>query len=257
MSSIVVATKPSRRRRVAKMRKPRLVRASPQDRTYRFTRVVSSNDGEVNVGHIALRTDGFGKPKFYSPGLAVSGSTLQIVFSLSNFDIYFDGALVSTVSVPGYTEFTGLFDEWMIEKVELMCLPTYNSHGIVSGTNVSQLPWIAFAEDNDDANSTSLNALQQFAGVKYTQLTSSKEDQTARPLCVLHPKPQMTVFRSTSTSAYSRPTKPIWIDCANNGTPHYGFKMALDEPYSGYAINTTITSINFIAKIYYAFRGVV
>lgn len=257
MSSIMGPARSNKRRRVTKMRKPKLVRAPPQDRVYRFTRVVSSNDGEVNVGHIALRTDSLGKPRFYSPGLVVSGSTLQIVFSLSNFDIYFDGALVSTVAVPGYTEFTGLFDEWMIEKVELMCLPTYNSHGIVSGSNVSQLPWIAYAEDNDDANSTSLNALQQYSGVKYTQLTSSKNDQNAKPLCVLHPKPAMTVQRSTSTSAYSRPTKPIWIDSTNNGTPHYGFKMALDEPYSGFSTNTTITSINFIAKIYYAFRGVV
>lgn len=244
-----------RKRPAKKARVPRTLAVKPADRIYRFTRTVSTNDGELNTTNIQLRTDALGHPRFYAAGAAVSGDNLQMVFSLSSFDIYLNGALTSTQNPPGYSEFTALFDEWCIEKVELFALPTFCSNDIATGTSAAQLPWIVYAEDNDDAADTPCRNLQQVAGAKYTQLTSI--GQQPKPLCVLHPKPAMAAYRSATSFAYSRPSGRTWIDCANSTTPHYGFKCALDNSYSGYNTNSTYAVVNFVAKIHYAFRGVI
>ena len=142
-----------------------------------------------------------------------------------------------------------------LEKVELFALPTFCTNDIATGTKAAQLPWIVYAEDNDDAADTPCRNLQQVAGAKYTQLTAI--GQQPKPLCVLHPKPAMAAYRSATSFAYSRPSGRTWIDCANSTTPHYGFKCALDNSYSGYNTNATYAVVNFVAKIHYAFRGVI
>ena len=124
---------------------------------------------------------------------------------------------------------------------------------MATGTSAAQLPWIVYSEDNDDAADTPCRNLQQYAGAKYTQLTNI--GQHPAPLCVLHPKPAMAAYKSSTSFAYSRPSGRTWIDVANSTTPHYGFKCALDNSYSGYNTNATYGVVNFVAKIHYAFRG--
>lgn len=257
MSSLVTRSAPKRRRATKGMSKPKLVRSvRPQDRVHRFVRTCSTNDGGSNVANISLRTDALGKPTFYANGLAVSSDSLQFVFSLSSFDVYFGGLLTSTTAVPGFAEFTSLYDEWCIEKVEIFAMPTFSNNGIVAGSSAAQLPWIVYAEDNDDNNAASCTALQQYAGAKYTQLVTL-DSLNPKPLCVLHPKPSTAMYRSSTGFAYGRPKGNVWIDAQYSTTPHYGMKWALDDSYAGYNASTTIGVVNVVAKIHYAFRGAI
>ena len=169
-----------RKRPAKKARVPRTLAVKPADRIYRFTRTVSTNDGELNTTNIQLRTDALGHPRFYAAGAAVSGDNLQMVFSLSSFDIYLNGALTSTQNPPGYSEFTALFDEWCIEKVELFALPTFCTNDIATGTSAAQLPWIVYAEDNDDAADTPCRNLQQVAGLN---TLNSQRSANSRSRC--------------------------------------------------------------------------
>lgn len=219
---------------------------------HRFIRTVSTNDGTSNTTHIQLRTDALGRPVFYAPGAAVSATDLEFVFSLSSFDVYFAGSLTSTQNVPGYTDFSSLFDQWCIEKVEFFILPTYSTQTVSVGTPANQLPWFVYVEDNDDAAATTVNALQQYPEAKYTQLIN--QQLHPKPLCVLHPKPALAIYRSATGFSYGEPKGTQWVDMANTTTPHYGFKIALDDAYSGYTTLTNFAQLNVIAKIHYAFR---
>jgi len=94
--------------------------------------------------------------------------------------------------------------------------------------------------------------LQQCPGARYTQLVNS--DLHAKPLAVIHPKPAVAMYRSSTSFAYGEPKGKQWVDMANTTTPHYGFKMALDNAYSGYQTGFTFGALNIVAKIHYAFR---
>lgn len=247
-----------KRRRTAKStltmyRKPKLMRSPvTKDTVHRFIRTVSTNDGGANTTNIQIRTNALGLPQYYAAGAAVSADNIQFVFSLSSFDVYFAGSLTSTQNVPGYTDFASLYDQWCIEKVELLAMPTFSQGGVVTGSSSNQLYWHIYAEDNDDNAATSVNQLQQYPGCKYTQFTNSGvHPQT---LAVLHPKPAMAMYRSATGFSYGEPKGRQWIDMANTTTPHYGFKMALDNSYAGYGANTTVGCLNIVARIHFAFR---
>lgn len=140
----------------------------------------------------------------------------------------------------------------MIEKVEIFAMPTWSQQVIVATSGANQLPWCIFDEDNDDANTTSVNALQQCPGARYTQFCGN--GLNVKPLCVIHPKPAEAMYRSSTGFAYGESKGPRWVDMAYTTTPHYGLKMALDNAYSGYAANATVGALNIVAKIHYAFK---
>lgn len=73
--------------------------------------------------------------------------------------------------VPGYTEFTGMFDQYKICAVKVMIIPMYNvAQGTVS-TNLNYYRFISAIDYNDSTAPTSLNDLRQYKTCKVTART--------------------------------------------------------------------------------------
>lgn len=154
--------------------------------------------------------------------------------------------------VTGVTEFTSLYDQFMILGVMVKIIPmtqpnlTTISSTATSGATGYPIPQIAYAVDYDDASNDSLLTLQQ--------RSTTKEKSIIKPVSfyVKGPRPSQTVFGT----GYSIPKGPIWINCANSGTPHYGAKVVLwAQNYVAAPSQPTTFRFKIIKKYYIRFRG--
>lgn len=229
-------------------KKPKLVR-SPAERVYKFTRLASSNSNATNALPLQIKTNSLtGRPEF-STGVT-SGSNLQLRFSLTTTDIYLNGLLSSSFDMPGFSDFTNLFEEYRLDKVDIMVLPTYSNNGIITGSSPSQLPWIVYVADSTDNDGENSLELMQRPNAKFTQLTNLGQEPPV--LCSVYPKSQAVL--SGSTTPQSPGTR--WVSTDDATIPHFGFKMALDDSYNGYTVNTTLCQFNLILRYHVSFKGV-
>lgn len=223
------------------------------DRTYRFARTVSSNQA---VDYLTLGTDALGVYKYFNG--ANNATNMQVTFSLQQMVVLLGGTAQITSLVPDYAEFTSLFDQWCIEKVELSIIPTFTNQGGMNNRDID-LQNHVYATDNDDSGSATANQLQQYAKCKYTQLTEILKDGAPRPLAVWKPRPAVAMYQTGATFAYGAmdmSNKPTWVDVAYPTVPHYAFKMAIDNNGGTATANATTAYLNVVAKIHYAFKTV-
>jgi hypothetical protein len=120
------------------------------------------------------------------------------------------GASLGTV--PDYTDFTTLFDQYRIMQLEVRYIPIY-APGEFPGT-------ISSVIDYDDANTISESQALQYQTLQVTALY--------QPFYrVLHPRSADIVYNGNVTVAYGQNRGPQWIDVASPDVPHYGLKLAL------------------------------
>jgi len=238
-------TKAAKSRKVGKKGKKQMVPRGPK--TYSFTRLASSNAGTANGLPIQLATDLLGRPKF-STGFT-SGENLALAFRLDQVDIYLNGTVGSTFALPGYTDFTNLFDQYCIKKIDVFVYPSWVSAGIGNTTLVGWLPWVVYAADYDNASSTGAQSLMQYDKAKYTQFLAYNKTPQSNKLISF--KPQASLSIETVTGAVgSSPTDDVWISTTRANVQHFGFKMALDDSYNGSSPGTTYAGINIVCKYY-------
>lgn len=231
-----------------KQRKPK--QPLPNDIVpYRFIRTASSNANTANALPISIKTNSItGRPEF-TTGLT-SSTNMALVFQLGRFDIYLGGSLASSAPMPGSGEFPTLFDEYRIEKVDIMVLPSYSGSDIHTGSSASQLPWIVHSVDETDATSSSSDDLMQHQDAKWTQLIQGIKPYWLRTL-----KPSVAMTVTGSGTAAEIKTSP-WLSTDNINTNHFGMKLALDDSYNGVNTNTTVTQLNIITRYHLTFRGI-
>lgn len=220
-----------------------------------FTRIASSNQGASNALPILIQTDSLtGRPNFTNT--VNSGQNLALQFRLDQVDLYLNGSLSSTFAVPNYTEFTNLFDEYCIKKVEVMVLPSYASAG-PSASVASWIPWVVHATDYDDTSSTGATSLMQYTGAKFTQLLGSVGQANAVPIRTVKPRPKLEILTAAGGNGVFHQDKDVWVVSANPTCPHLGFKMSLDDSYSGGTTGTVVCGLNIVCKYTIACRDVV
>lgn len=218
---------------------------------YKFTRFVSTGQSGVTL---TTGTTGTGQPVFISG--AVAAQTLQMDFALDAYRVYLGGVAVATVAVPGYNEFSLLFDKFRIDYVELFYTNSamaLNNTGTPAGF---QMPGIVYVVDTDDANSTTAQDLQQFAVAKYTQLAGDQAGM--KLLAKFKPKPSVAVYDTpTNVGGVADMTgKSLWLDCGTPDIRHYGFKMAIDQLALSTDLNKIYTQINFQVRYHFSFKDV-
>lgn len=250
MSSMVKrVTKKSSKAKSSMVRRYKTPRLPTDQTVYRFLRTGSSNANATNALPIQIKTNSLtGRPEF-STGLT-SSTELSMLFSLSTIDIYLNGLLSSSFDIPLTADFRNLFDEYKIEKIDIMVLPTYANNGVVLGASAAQLPWIVHCVDTTDVDGENSLELMQHQDAKMTQLTYLA--QNAPYLRSFRPKVRDTLDGSGTNSGI---VPAPWIACTSFGTPHYGFKMALDDSYNGYTANQTVAQLNIICRYHLAFKG--
>lgn len=131
--------------------------------------------------------------------------------------------------VGNLTEFTSLFDRYMITGVKvyfhLLTNPNVDVQqaGVGAVPTIQVYPRIWYAIDNDDAALTTLSQLKEYGNVKCRVL------QHNRPLSVYVPYPRVsTDVHQTSGAVAAGVGKPMWLDCGYPNVNHYGMKFAID-----------------------------
>lgn len=179
------------------------------------------------------------------------GRTFQVVRSCTQpgYQTTTGSAAVYTLyfmltQLPNYSEFTGLFDEYMIRKVVVTFINTA-AHTITGADQIAgrNPPVLYSVIDYDDA-ATPANGdvLLQYPGCKLTSAMFKRKSW------VFKPKAQQLLFGASGTPTGSR--RRTWINCANGDVPHYGIKFLLTAAPNGLVYYSVFT------RFYLAFRGV-
>ena len=189
----------------------------------------------------------------YPTGTTGYGGGLALQFALTVVNIFIgDGSVTNTltqVSLPSAAEFTALFDQYIIKKVNLRVYPMQqltNAPGIAN-TNVNV---IYSAVDNDDSIPPLLSTIQQYRNVKVDQPGDGLKQYNH----TFVPKPLIQMYATSVSTSYGVPKGSTWIDCNDASTPHYGWKMCADK--TNIATLALLGSYNFVVKYTIACKGV-
>jgi len=156
--------------------------------------------------------------------------------------------------LPGLTDFTSLFDTYMLSGVMLQFKLVDNPDSTYA-TNVTNInnarnffPTIWHVADDDDNNTMTLAQIKEFERVKHRVLYPNRETNV-----MLRPKTVTQLYRSTLTTGYATGKSRQWLDMAQVDIPHYGFKCVFDfegvEPTQAYRIKVN-------AKYYFQCKNV-
>ena len=160
-------------------------------------------------------------------------------------------------NVKGYTDFSSLYDSFIITgvqmKIQLITNPnsTFTTNPTTTGAPQfsNWYPKIWYVYDNDDSVALSLSQIRERQGVKCKVLEPNK-------LLTMFVKPCVAVqtYRTSTTTGYA--PKRLYLDMATGyNCPHYGFKYVLDA--NGYDPNDSYPfRIRVEYKYYLKFKGV-
>lgn len=183
-----------------------------------------------------------------SSGINSSGFyDLSIDFSLSEMNLYVGGTVSNTVSIPGSTDFTALFEMWKIDKVELSMM--FSSNAVSPGTITAPTsPILVVAFDPNDTSVTSLNSLLQVNGNRIIQIANIRGESGYTTSFVPRCKAQSNTVPVTGNGLLM----PIgqYISTDSPATTHNGIKMFYDNAKSTYA--STIGSLSMYVKLHYS-----
>lgn len=128
-------------------------------------------------------------------------------------------------SLPNYTEFTNLFDQYRINYIEVKFIYDHNvgevasSAGIAANANMG-LPNVYLARDYDDASALGgIDEYLQYEGCIVRRLGDIFSIR-------IYPHIASAAYSGTFTS-YKNDTR-AWIDVNSTGVAHYGLKMGVD-----------------------------
>jgi len=184
--------------------------------------------GSYNFTRYAATTIGTGTVFSLSNLLAENGFTFT--FLLNN--------------LRNATDFTNLFDQYQIKKVDLYFKLIQNPEAPTT-TNIpaTYYPTLWFIRDYDDSANMTVANMQEKQGVKRLVM---KPDVIHKISVV--PKFQRMLYQTLTSTGYGPATG--WLDCVDSGIPHYALKTTLQVPDSG-----ATWQVEVQAKYHVSFRG--
>jgi len=156
------------------------------------------------------------------------GSGIGFSFLLASVDVNSSTAGTFTAcNTPNYTEFQAMFDYYRIRGVTIKMIYTNN---VANGTSAPggaasgiALPTVQCIPDQDDNTAPNADTeLLQRPGVKLLTLG------TNGPLVLkCKPQPAVELLTGAGVAPVGLGSRSMWLDVANAGIPHYGYKMFL------------------------------
>lgn len=156
------------------------------------------------------------------------GTGSDAVTSFSN------GNLFKLSDLPNHTEFTSLFDQYMIAGIKYRFLirtdPNSTGAAIVTAANRGVYPVLMWVHDHDDSSAPANKAeLQQYSQCR--EMVFSGERPHTRWF-YLKPAIANEVFGTGITVAY-QPKWRQYLDNAYPGIAHYGLRWNIDNFFAG------------------------
>jgi hypothetical protein len=141
-------------------------------------------------------------------------------------------------SLPNYTEFTALFDQYRIDRITFQAIPMQNTYAIpATQKDVGQLYAVV---DNDDVSSATVADLSQYPNLKVVNF-----DERLR--LTFKPRFASAAYSGAFTS-YANTSG--WIDCGSPSVEHYGVKLVIGQS------NDVVPSWNIFYTVDLSFRAV-
>lgn len=146
--------------------------------------------------------------------------------AITNYPFSFSFALNDVANL---TEFTSLFDRYMLTGVSVKFQLLSNPDVDVAQTAVAAVPSVQtyprlwYAIDYDDSALTTLTQLKEYGNVKSIVLEPNK----IKSIFVRAPRTAQSVSQ-TGGPVPAGINKPMWLDCGFPNVPHYGLKTCLD-----------------------------
>jgi hypothetical protein len=148
-------------------------------------------------------------------------------------------------NVPGYTDFTNLYDEYKITGVKTTFSFSNNSSDMTN-LNATGIPEIYTACDWDDGVPvTAISDLTQYQSFKHRRLDKDVSVFT-------RPRAQCMLYEGLASTAYG--TYYGWVDCNDDMTPHYGLKYIIQSAASSNS-ERTIGTLTIVHTFYIKCRG--
>lgn len=120
--------------------------------------------------------------------------------------------------LPDYSEFTNLFDEYMISKIVIQFTP--NGINAAESVNLTDGWFMMVVDKDDDTTPTTYNTLLQYPNCKIRSYIKPHR-------LVFYPRVSTAIFNGGVTTAYGSNRR--YIDCSSSGVPHYGFKYGIAQ----------------------------
>jgi hypothetical protein len=142
-------------------------------------------------------------------------------------------------NVPGYTEYTALFDQYKIEMVRVIWRPRWNFSAIGSiATDVN--PLFISVIDYDDASTLTIAQSLEYQSYKETRFDQDH-------VRCIKPRIALGAYSGTFTSFANVPAP--WIDCASPSVQHYGIKFVVSGGALGQtALMTYSAEVEYFVK---------
>lgn len=129
----------------------------------------------------------------------------------------FNSFSFNLASLPDVTNFTALFDQYMIKRVKWTLIPRTTDTSLTTGVNNYNTQTYSVIDWDDVVAPTSINDLCQYQNMKATQ--GSK----------IHSRSFAPAVRITAEGTTNAPKQYQWLDLANTSVPHYGVKCAFNQ----------------------------
>lgn len=177
-----------------------------------------------------------------SGNLSIASDTLVQGAGESLGAIYFQLA-----DVPGYTEFTALFDQYRITKVVMKMMPQTREWVNQQDPAAFRVTgFLATILDFDDSVApASIAAMQQYDNFKY-QNVACGEDHVR----VVYPRTDSSALVAAGTYTGSTNAGGSWIDCGTPTTVQFGIKYGL----SAYLISTMVQRYDIMFQYWLEFK---
>lgn len=145
--------------------------------------------------------------------------------------------------LPGYTDFTNLYDQYMIKKIVVKLIPKISQNplnvgGITSGN--ADLAQVHSVIDYDDASTpASVQPLVEYQSYKMTRGSQ------------IHTRVIVPKIELNADSSVAAPKAYQWLDCDASALNHRGIKVWFSGPSS-----SSTLYYDMLVKVYFSCRNV-
>lgn len=154
------------------------------------------------------------------------------------------GYSFSISTLPDIADFTALFDQYKLNKIEFTLVPNITSNDMNPVTTYYEMPNVhTIIDRDDDATPGALINLMQYPSYRRT-----RGHQVHKRVWV--PSLAQTIYKTASTTGTAQ-KGPMWLDLADTTLPHFGLKLYIDQTNAA-----TNIKYRLYIKYWLQFKGV-
>lgn len=183
-----------------------------------------------------------------SAGYFGAGFDMCIAPAFGSCDFRINGVLIFAASLPNATEFTALFDQYRIRKINVRVIFSQNSADV--NTSTVSLPVVHQMNDYNSTGNMNLSEYQQHPELKTWQLGQDKDISWS---FVPHVRGDLITQGGVLSSSANNMPCP-WIDTSSTSIEMLGTRLYLNN--LGQNTNVNIGAIMFLVDYYMEFKFV-